>query len=154
MSSRKCSHAAWFRTHDDEQRRRRRRRQRRHRRRARRQKEGGRRGDSRRASMAGALAGGRGGGAGRRQHLPFSPSSQRRRSLRGLHLCEAYGIIPASGRAKGAREQLEYARSVLCLSLRWDEMRGMRGGRGQRSPLARWVLTPYLGREASRSVPS
>ena len=53
--------------------------------------------------MAGALAGGRGGGAGRRrQHLPFSPSSQRRRSLRGLHLCEAYGIIPASGRAKGA----------------------------------------------------
>ena len=33
-------------------------------------------------------------------------------------------------------------------------MRGMRGGRGQRSPLARWVLTPYLGREASRSVHS
>ena len=30
----------------------------------------------------------------------------------------------------------------------------MRGGRGQQSPLARWVLTPYLGREASRSVHS
>ena len=102
VSSRKCSHAAWFRTHDDEQRRRRRR-QRRHRRRARRQKEG-REARRQQTRFNGRGSGGRQGRrrGRRRQHLPFSPSSQRRRSLRGLHLCEAYGIIPASGRAKGA----------------------------------------------------
>ena len=118
VSSRKCSHAAWFRTHDDEH-----------------GGGGGGAGSSSNGDRGGARAGSRGGRRTEAQRgdrrasmaeaaaaaaAPAIQSSQRR-DVRGLHLCEAYGIIPESGRAsEGPGEGASGVCAVLCLSLRCD----------------------------------